>query len=296
MIDIRRKINHHPQKGMLGNYETPRGIGGGFNMRRVRGQVFILILASMMVCFGETTLGRGLIDEHTLAYWKFDEGSGKTAGDSSENGNTGEIENAKWTDGISGTALFFDGKSSRVVVPDSDSLHPETGDITIEAWIKVASDPKGWGPGASGAGAIVFKQNAYQWNVHGELNGTLWFGIWGARLESTDAYLFSEHIDEWHHTALTFEGKSQEAKIYVDGKLVKEGTVAESVDRSTAPLYIGYKGDDNVYFHGTIDEVRISDVVRTKEEIQNMIKLSLAVYSAGKLPVLWGRLKSSQLW
>lgn len=263
-------------------------------MRRVKSWEFILILAGVVVCFWGTAFGRGLVDEHTLAYWKFNEGKGKTAEDSSGNGNTGEIENAKWTEGVSGTALFFDGKSSRVVVPDSDSLHPETGDITIEAWIKVASDPKGWGPGASGAGAIVFKQDAYQWNVHGELNGTLWFGIWGARLESTDAYLFSEHVDEWHHTALTFEGKSKVAKIYVDGELVKEGIVSESVDRSTAPLYIGYKGDDNVYFHGTIDEVRISDVVRSEEEIKEMIKVTLAVRSAGKLPLLWGGLKSSR--
>ena len=260
-------------------------------MWSVKELVPILILMNTALYFCGNTFGGELVDDHTLAYWKFDEGKGKTAEDSSGNGNTGDIENAKWTDGVSGAALFFDGKSGRVVVPDSDSLHPDTGDITIEAWIKIASDPKTWGPGSSGAGAIVFKQDAYQWNVHGELGGTLWFGIWGARLESTDAYLFSEHIGEWHHTALTFEGKSQKAKIYVDGELVKEGIVAESVDRSTAPLYIGYKGDDNVYFHGAIDEVRISDVVRSKEEIQDMIRQTLAVYPFGKLPTFWGRLK-----
>lgn len=233
------------------------------------------------------------VDEHTLAFWKFDKSSGKVTEDSSGNKNSGDIEDAEWVEGIAGPALFFDGKSGRVVVPNSDTLHSETGDITIEAWIKVASDPMDWGPGASGAGGIVFKQDAYQWNVHGELNGTLWFGIWGARIESTGTYLFSEHVDEWHHTALTFEGKSQNAKIYVDGEFNKEGTVAESVDPSGAPLYIGYKGDDNVYFHGTIDEVRISDVVRTQDEIQEMIEASLAVHSVDKLPVLWGTLKAN---
>jgi hypothetical protein len=178
-----------------------------------------------------------------------------------------------------------------VVVPNSPSLHPETGDITIEAWIKVASDPIQWGPGASAAGGIVFKQDAYQWVVHGELNGTLWFGIWGARLESTGAYLFSDHVDEWHHTTLTFEGASQEANIYVDGELVSEGIVAEAVDPSAHVLYIGYKSDDGVYFHGIIDELRISDVVRTEEEIREMIEQSLAVRAAGKLWRLWGELK-----
>lgn len=245
----------------------------------------------LIICCLVSVFGQNLVDEHTLGFWKFDKGDEKEIKDYSGNENIGVIEDAEWTEGLSGSALFFNGESGRVVIQDSDTLHSETGDITIEAWIKVASDPVGWGPGASGAGAIVFKQDAYQWNVHGELNGTLWFGIWGARLESTDSYLFSEHVDEWHHTVLTFHGESQQAQIYVDGELNKEGTVAESVDRSTAPLYIGYKGDDNVYFHGIIDEVRISDVVRTQEEIQEMIDLSLAVNLYDKLPILWGRLK-----
>ena len=73
-----------------------------------------------------------------------------------------------------------------------------------------------------------------------------------------------------------------------------EGIVAESVDPSNAPLYIAYKSDDNVYFHGTIDEVRISDVVRTEDEIQEMIKQSLAVRPLGKLSILWGTLRSNR--
>ncbi len=245
-----------------------------------------------MLCFLAPVFGQDLVDEHTLAFWKFDEGSGATVEDSSGNENTGDIENAEWVEGLSGTALSFNGESAQVVVPHSDSLHPETGNITIEAWIKVASDPMGWGPGANGAGGIVFKQDAYQWAVHGELSGTLWFGIWGARLESTGVYLFSDHVDEWHHTVLTFEGDNQKAEIYVDGELVIDGTVAEAVDPTTMSLYIGYKADDGAYFHGIIDEVRISDVVRTEAEIKKMIEISLAVCPISKLPALWGELKS----
>lgn len=262
-------------------------------MRRSTLNIFTFIFAvvTIVAFYVLPAFGKDLVDEHTLGFWKFDEGKGKVATDSSGNENSGEIQDAEWVEGVSRSALLFDGESSRVLVPDSKTLHPNTGNITIEAWIKVASDPMEWGPGASGAGGIVFKQDAYQWNVHGELNGTLWFGIWGARIESTGTYAFSEHVDEWHHTALTFEGKSKKAEIYVDGELNKEGTVAESVDPSGASLYIGYKGDDDVYFHGTIDEVRISDVVRTKEEIEEMMEQAFAVLPVYKLPVLWGTLK-----
>ena len=46
--------------------------------------------------------------------------------------------------------------------------------------------------------------------------GVLWFRIWGARLESTGKFDFLDHLNEWHHTVVTFKGKSKETKIYVD--------------------------------------------------------------------------------
>ncbi len=196
-----------------------------------------------------------------MAHWRFNEGTGDTVEDASGNGNTGTIEDAQWVGGKDGAALQFDGQTARVVVEDSPSLHSETGDITIAAWIKVASDPTTWG----NAGPMVFKQDAYQWNVNS--NGALWFGIWGARLESIGTYNFAEHVEEWHHATLTFEGATQLAKIYVDGELNIQGTVSEAVDPTTEVLYIGFKGDGGTYFDGTIDDVRIYDQVLTEGEI-----------------------------
>ena len=40
----------------------------------------------------------------------------------------------------------------------------------------------------------------------------LWFGIWGARLESGTDFDFLDRINKWHHTVITFENKSKEAK------------------------------------------------------------------------------------
>lgn len=229
----------------------------------------------------------GVVDKNVIAYWAFDEGGGNSVEDVSNNDSPGKIEKAEWTAGVSGTALLFNGSDARVVVQNTDELHPKTGDISIEAWIRADSSPDKW----AGAGAIVFKGNAYQWVVHGANKGALWFGIWGARLESTDKYHFIDHVGEWRHTALTFEGGSREAKIYVDGELKAEGAVNEAVDPTATVLYIGFKGDGNGYFHGAIDEVRISDVVRTQNEIQEQMKTTLSVEPAGKLPLQWGRIK-----
>ena len=251
-------------------------------MRYARWTFALLFALAAVSAYAE-----GVIDNNVIAYWAFDEGEGNSVEDVSKNDSPGDIEHAEWTAGISGTALLFNGSDARVVVQDTDELHPKTGDISIEAWIRADSSPDKW----AGAGAIVFKGNAYQWVVHGANNGALWFGIWGARLESTNTYHFIDHVGEWRHTALTFEGDSREAKIYVDGELKTEGAVNEAVDPTGTVLFIGFKGDGSGYFHGAIDEVRISDVVRTQDEIQEQMKTTLSVEPAGKLPLQWGRLK-----
>ena len=203
-------------------------------------------------------------DDNTLAYWKIDEGSGTFVEDSSAYGNHGTVENATWTpDAMSGgAALEFNGQNARVAVPDSPSLHPATGNITIGAWIKVFSDPKGW----PNAGSIVHKQGAYQWAVNA--NGALWLGVWGSRLESIGSWDFTDHLDEWHHVATTYDNAAQHAWIYVDGELNIEGTVGAAIDQTADGLWLGYKQDGDSWFHGIIDEVRISDVVRSQDDIK----------------------------
>jgi hypothetical protein len=47
------------------------------------------------------------VDEHTMLYLKFDEGSGKDVKDLSDNGNDGTITGAKWVEGKFGKALEF---------------------------------------------------------------------------------------------------------------------------------------------------------------------------------------------
>jgi hypothetical protein len=82
-------------------------------MRRLELKTLTSIFASVTVaifCSLTPASGQELVDEHTMAYWTFDEGDGGTAEDSSGNENTGEIEKAEWVQGVSGTALFFDGK------------------------------------------------------------------------------------------------------------------------------------------------------------------------------------------
>lgn len=77
--------------------------------------------------------GKG--DWGVAAYWPLDENTGSVASDTAAFKNHGSIYGAKWTGGISNTALQFDGNKDNVTAADSNSLDI-TGSLAISAWTK----------------------------------------------------------------------------------------------------------------------------------------------------------------
>jgi hypothetical protein len=69
-----------------------------------------------------------------LGYWKFDEGRGTIAADSSPHGHHGTIHGATWVPGRIGPALAFDGVNSYVQVARDPSLDSLSG-LTMAGWI-----------------------------------------------------------------------------------------------------------------------------------------------------------------
>jgi hypothetical protein len=70
------------------------------------------------------------------ADWQMEETSGQML-DSSGNNNNGTPKDVVRT----GSAYVFNGSTSYVLVPDSDSLDPEGKDITLSAGVKVTDTP-----------------------------------------------------------------------------------------------------------------------------------------------------------
>jgi hypothetical protein len=72
----------------------------------------------------------------------------------------------------------------------------------------------------------------------------------------------------WHHVAATYDGSTM--KIYIDGQLTASKNVVIPLADTDQPLLIGStfgtseSGWSQGYFNGQIDEVRISDIARTK--------------------------------
>ena len=72
-------------------------------------------------------------DPSLVGWWRFEEGSGTTAYDSSGNGLDGElIGGVTWTQGRIGGGIELDGTSGYVSIPDFELT---TDSITFVSWV-----------------------------------------------------------------------------------------------------------------------------------------------------------------
>jgi len=180
-----------------------------------------------------------------------------------------------------GKALEFDGADDHVLVTD-----PSLGltyAITLEAWV-CWDGTLGYKPFVSmPAGDTISIQ------VSGKgialADGKLGFGSSnGQRSIGADNAIAS---NTWNHLAATSDG--QVFKLYINSELVK--TVDHGsmllLTSTNNHLVIGrefHYGYPDRVFPGTLDEVRISDVARTPEEIRQSYKSGISFYGgAAKL-------------
>jgi hypothetical protein len=245
--------------------------------------VVVLFVAGVL-----TASSYAKIDPKTVAgIWLFDESSGKTAKDSSENGNDGTLMNGpKWVDGKFSKALEFNGVDNYVSLTPGSSLN--ITDFTLSSWIK--------GNTWTGNSPIVEKRtgedgNYGMWvlgtgNLYGEFHGTAW-----RTLQTPDTLSFSK----WYHISFTYD--RNQMKLYIDGVLKASGDQTETPNTTANVLRIGTWVSQTVFFDGIIDEVAIFNVALTEDEIKRIIEGGLkatvtAVESSGKISTVWGGIKA----
>ena len=219
-------------------------------------------------------------DEHTIALYHFDEFYGPMGDkmcwtkDASPNKlNISHVNTiAGPTDaGKYGKAVEFrkDDKSIQCEFKDKFmALYKGIKGYTVEMWFY---------PTAKSLGCLISQSNFPYcgYMVNGSIED-----IW-LQMRHTDGqqwHRLRAKLDEpltinaWHHFAFTWD--EYDAKIYIDGELAasKELGPGEELnlvtdEKGVASLWIGSRRGFEWFFKGKIDEVRISNVVRTPEEI-----------------------------
>ncbi|SLM27878.1 exported hypothetical protein [Desulfamplus magnetovallimortis] len=211
-----------------------------------------------------------------VAYYKINEGSATSLGDSTTNSYTGTLatspNNPTWIEGSS-YGLSFDGTGDYVDCGNDSSLQL-SGNITVEAWIKLSVlgqyqylVSKYYHGAANGGYELLITNTNVPWFIIGNNDSS-----WNAAA-STEAL----EANRWYHLAATYDGST--IKIYVDGVLKASQSQTGIVDSGTS-LTIGSRAGSG-FFSGAMDEVRVWSVVRSQNEIQDYMERTLAGNETG---------------
>ena len=205
-----------------------------------------------------------------VGYWKFDNGSGTTAVDSSGNGNDGTLTNGPiWVDGKIGKALSFDGTDDYVIISDSDNLDGFSA-FSISTWVYAYTI------GEECYGRIIVKGDGDPYGLMIESDTKISFYINGDRLESNENF----SLNSWHHIGVTYEKDVINGrKIYIDGVLSKSQTNTFTVNSGANDLYIGNRSTLDRTFDGIIDEVRIYNRALSADEVLALYQEGLSKFS-----------------
>jgi parallel beta-helix repeat protein len=198
-----------------------------------------------------------------------------------DDASKGVVNYEPWVDGTHrkgfpfAQALSLDGDGDSVFVPHSERLNVQM--MALEAWIL----PVAWNPGIN---AIVQKwedeSDRRQYlltirdgNIHLYISDS--GSNWPVAVGQSPIPL-----NKWTHVAGTYDG--DKLKIYVNGKFDGEISHTNGVFTSDVDVMIGGYGPTtpvtmpwNRHFNGSIDEVRIWNVVRTQAEIQETMNTTL---------------------
>ncbi|MCK5561728.1 MAG: hypothetical protein KAJ51_14090, partial [Thermoplasmata archaeon] len=193
------------------------------------------------------------------AIWHFDEGAGPSANDSSGNDNNGTlmpiypINVSEWVDGISGSALKFDGIDDYIDC-GNDSTLATVSAITIEAWINTNE--------ANNFRTIVSKYGAMGYYLRLAPNGKIEFLAAGST--QTGSGIIKSGL--WYHIVATYDGNYQ--RIYVNGKLIASSSESGNINQTSESFKIGTLTGSSQMFNGTIDEVSIWSSALQANDIQ----------------------------
>ncbi len=234
---------------------------GPENIREYNLNVDVAALEVQFALSAYISLGNPFIPP-PVSFWNFSEGEGGFIYDN-VGGNTGQIINATWVDGVYNKALKFNGVNSYIVIPNAPSLNPTT-ELTLAAWVKWSIDPATGNQWAS----IINKNADSQYRLQHNNNNSLFeFAI---RTEPNGnrwvVSTTSPVVDTWYFVVGTYDGSL--LKIYVNGVFENSNGHAGTLLTPVSSVNIGRRTVNDRYFEGIIDEVAIFDVALTADEVK----------------------------
>ncbi|TAL50590.1 MAG: DUF2341 domain-containing protein, partial [Methylovulum sp.] len=225
-----------------------------------------------------------------VAYWKFDDGTGTNAEDSSTNGLDGTLNNTPtWQTEdmcVSGKCLYFDGATNENVSKSDDAKldFVAADNFSIQAWVRRN--------GASSANNFILSkaQTGYTgYKLYQDASGDYCFDVSdGTNTDTACTSAVDFDDDKWHHVSGVKTGTTK-IELFVDGKLrASDSTIAATGTlANTGTFYTGVDldGISNEWF-GFIDEVKVYNYARSAAQVQLDYNSKAAALAKGAGAVL----------
>ncbi|MFB6295031.1 MAG: LamG domain-containing protein [Candidatus Nanohaloarchaea archaeon] len=223
------------------------------------------------------TYSAGIIDEpntpyHGVARYKFDEGSGDTAGDETGNGHDGTLTgDPQWASGRFETGIATDPDDA-VEISDDPALDFTGGAFTVSFWLRPRSTADGgWrqlfvkGDGTSDGG-----RNYAMWLRPND--NTVHFRVDPSNqgISSTDMALEPER---WYHVAGVYDPDESELRFYLNGELngTRSGVTMDDSSDNNGDLHIGSSPNYDAA-EMVVDDFRIYNRTLPVEEIKGIAR------------------------
>jgi hypothetical protein len=253
--------------------------------------IFSILLISFFIIHNPA---RADITTGLVGWWKFDEGSGTTAADSSGNGNTGTLTNGPtWSTGKIGQALSFDSADDYVNAGTLGSFGSQRNNgFALSFWVKRNSAAASWLIGREEnydfLNALSIEINAGAWG--NSVPGSVSFGLCSneATLKCLQGSLNSNLIplNTWTHLGVVIIPSTNTIQFYINGVL--KTTTYDIQD--TPAVFGNFLGGVPIgaisnsssafgFYNGLVDEVRIYNRALSAAEV-----LELYNYTGGGTP------------
>jgi len=203
-----------------------------------------------------------------IGYWKFDEGYGTIAHDSSHQKVDGTLSGSTkpvWSNsGKFGKALSFNGTSSHIALGNISSY--KIPDKTVSFWAKPSGNINNTIPILSNGGA--------NWYV-GFATGNQMIASFSKKSDGNQraSYSGTNYVipNEWHQYSYTFSvsGDNVDISFYRDGKLIIKNSYSDGYGTSYGSNFVlGSFTPSTNFYSGLLDEVKIYNSALSAAEIR----------------------------
>jgi len=227
------------------------------------GRSLFLISLVLLLALGS---GARSAEPNLVGHWKFDEGAGTVAADSSGKKHDGTVVSAIWTTGKLAGALDFGGVG-HVELP-CEVLSTVSNEITVTLWQYCGEDA--WGVRSAAIWQYAYDGASTEMYIY--LPSEKYNVIWkAAQVDSIEKGVAkSEVIGDWFHWAFTKNTATGEMKIYRNGLPWHSGSgkTTPIPGADCSHLWIGKRPILLRYpYYGLIDDFRIYDRELRESEI-----------------------------